>query len=154
MAKNKTNSILGFNNQEERDQLSDEMISLDFLEKIRQEIDNRKISKKELANRLGTSPSYVTQLFQGDKLINVRLLTKIKRALGGRIEILYYPNTPPTSLPTSKEVLQLAQGTTFVASAAFPNVVHAITSVVASNQEVFHTSLTTVSQENSYYSYE
>lgn len=84
-------NVIAFKNHEERDQLSDEMISLRFLEQISDIMSYEDISKKELAKRLKTSPSYVTQLFQGDKLINVRLLTKLKRALNISIDITCRP---------------------------------------------------------------
>lgn len=80
--------------QENRDSLSDELISLRFLAKVSKLMEDKNITKKELASKLETSPSYVTQLFQGDKLVNVRLLTKLKRALNLTIEITCQPVLP------------------------------------------------------------
>lgn len=93
MAASKNNRIVDAE-QESRDIFSDELISLRFLARVGELMDQRDISKKELASRLKTSPSYITQLFQGDKLVNVRLLTKIKRALNVTIEITCQPILP------------------------------------------------------------
>lgn len=40
------------------------------------------LSKKELAEKLGTSASYITQLYKGDKILNLELMAKIEEAFG------------------------------------------------------------------------
>ena len=39
------------------------------------------MSKKDLATAIGTSASYITQLFRGNKMINLEMLAKIQQAL-------------------------------------------------------------------------
>jgi transcriptional regulator with XRE-family HTH domain len=52
-----------------------------FLSEIEKVTSERGISRKELAELAGTSASYITQLYQGKKIINLQMLTRIKKAL-------------------------------------------------------------------------
>jgi transcriptional regulator with XRE-family HTH domain len=52
-----------------------------FLSEIDKITNERGINRKELAKLAGTSASYVTQLYQGKKIINLQMLTRIKKAL-------------------------------------------------------------------------
>jgi len=45
------------------------------------------LSKKELSNLVETSPSYITQLFRGDKLLNLLMLAKFELALDSEFDI-------------------------------------------------------------------
>lgn len=44
-------------------------------------------NRKQLAEKIGTSSSYITQLFRGDKLVNMLTLAKFQKALGLEFEI-------------------------------------------------------------------
>ena len=44
-------------------------------------------NRKQLAEKVGTSASYITQLFRGDKLVNMLTLAKFQKALGLEFEI-------------------------------------------------------------------
>ncbi len=44
-------------------------------------------TRRQLAEKIGTSPSYLTQLFRGDKLINMLTLAKFEKALNIDFEI-------------------------------------------------------------------
>jgi DNA-binding Xre family transcriptional regulator len=52
-----------------------------FLSEIDKITSERGINRKQLAKLAGTSASYITQLYQGKKIINLQLLTRIKKAL-------------------------------------------------------------------------
>jgi len=62
-----------------------------FLSEIDRITSERGINRKELAALAGTSPSYMTQLFQGKKIINLQMLTRIKKALNidFKVEVVY-----------------------------------------------------------------
>ena len=62
-----------------------------FLSEIDKITNERGINRKELAKLAGTSASYITQLYQGKKIINLQLLTRIKKALNidFKIEIIH-----------------------------------------------------------------
>ncbi len=63
------------------------MISYRFLSEVDKIMETRGIKKKELAIMLGTSASYITQLFNGNKLINLPTLAKLQHALGIKFSI-------------------------------------------------------------------
>jgi ribosome-binding protein aMBF1 (putative translation factor) len=44
-------------------------------------------SRKDLAEKIGTSPSYISQLFQGDKLINMNTLAIMQKVMGIQFEV-------------------------------------------------------------------
>jgi transcriptional regulator with XRE-family HTH domain len=52
-----------------------------FLSEIDKVTGERGINRKELARLAGTSASYITQLYQGNKIINLQMLARIKKAL-------------------------------------------------------------------------
>ena len=52
-----------------------------FLSEVEKISEERGISRKELAQMIGTSPSFITQLFQGTKTVNLTTLAKFQKAL-------------------------------------------------------------------------
>lgn len=52
-----------------------------FLSEIEKITIERGINRKEFARLAGTSASFITQLYQGKKIINLQMLTRIKKAL-------------------------------------------------------------------------
>jgi len=64
------------------------MIMFRILSEIeKQQVTGRKLKKNELASRLGVAPSYITQLYNGDKLLNLTMLAKIQRVFDITFEI-------------------------------------------------------------------
>jgi len=63
-----------------------------FLSEIDKITSERGINRKQLAKLAGTSASFITQLYQGKKIINLQMLTRIKKALDidYKIEIINY----------------------------------------------------------------
>jgi transcriptional regulator with XRE-family HTH domain len=80
-------------------------------------VDGKIIKNKELASKLGVSPSYITQLFNGDKLLNFTMLAKLQRVFNVTFEIKAKRNSP-SDLPlirknkirTKQSVNQLSEG--------------------------------------------
>ena len=70
-------NILKPANEEEAIRWEAEKITLGFMHEVEKLMVERGWTKKDLADKLGTSKSYVTQLFRADKLINVKLLAKL-----------------------------------------------------------------------------
>jgi ribosome-binding protein aMBF1 (putative translation factor) len=54
------------------------MIMYRFLSEIERIADKKGLNRKELAALIGTSPSYLTQLFRGNKLINMETIAKFQ----------------------------------------------------------------------------
>jgi transcriptional regulator with XRE-family HTH domain len=74
-------TMLSFDNEQDQLELDAKIIMAKFLEKV-QEISTQKgLKKKDLAEKIGTSASYITQLYRGHKLLNLMTLAKLQRAL-------------------------------------------------------------------------
>jgi len=58
-----------------------------YLTQIEQALDNQSMTQKELANKIDTSASYISQFFNLNKLINFKTLAKIELALDINFEL-------------------------------------------------------------------
>ena len=58
-----------------------QMLSYIFLGEAQKAMDRKGWTRKQLANEIGTSASYLTQLFRGDRLLNFKTVAKIEYAL-------------------------------------------------------------------------
>ncbi|RZJ48003.1 MAG: XRE family transcriptional regulator, partial [Flavobacterium sp.] len=85
--KNSFNEILSITSEQERLELEAQSLAFSFLAEIDKAMNEQKMSKKALANQMGTSASYITQLFRGDRLPNFTNLAKMKDALGLEFDI-------------------------------------------------------------------
>ena len=70
--------IFSFENKKEKIEHHEHMMMFRFLSELQKLMEELGLNKKELAKRIGTSPSYITQLFRGDKIINLHTLAKIE----------------------------------------------------------------------------
>jgi len=87
--------LFTFRNQEEEIEHEAYMIMFRFLSELEKiSSGEHPLKKKELAEKLGVSPSYITQLFNGRKLINLTTLAKIERAFNITFEIKVNQNEP------------------------------------------------------------
>jgi transcriptional regulator with XRE-family HTH domain len=87
----------------EKDQLSLDAlwIAAQFLGKVQDEMDIQQMTRKELATRIGTSASWLTQLFRGDKLPNLETIAQLQKAL--KIEFEIKQKTEIVSVTYQKE---------------------------------------------------
>lgn len=78
-----------FNNLSEEDHLDIDakILMFRFLSLIDAKREELGWSRKDLAAHIKTSPSFISQLFQGDKLINFTTLAKIQKVMGLEFEI-------------------------------------------------------------------
>lgn len=74
------------------------MLMAAFLSEIEAIQNKKNISRKELAKKIHTSGSYLTQVFRSKKPLNFVTLAKIKRALDIRFEIRAFPKEMTNSL--------------------------------------------------------
>lgn len=81
------NNLLTFADEHEEIEHEAAMIMFQFLSEVEKVMEDKKINKKDLAEIIGTSPSYITQLFRGDKLINFKTLAKIQKGLDMNFEV-------------------------------------------------------------------
>jgi len=69
------------------------LLAMKFLGLVDAEMEARQISKKELAQKVGTSASFITQLFMGDRKPSWNMLAKMEEALDLRFEITTVPKS-------------------------------------------------------------
>lgn len=79
--------LFSFQSKEEKIEHDAQMISYRFLSEVEKVCEEKKIKKKDLAETLGTSRSYITQLFRGNKQVNTYILAKLEDALDISFEI-------------------------------------------------------------------
>lgn len=79
--KSKFDSLLDFANDQEREDQEAGLLAMRFLSRVDKEMARRKMSKKELAGAVNTSPAFITQLFRGDRKPSWNMLVKMKDAL-------------------------------------------------------------------------
>jgi len=63
------------------------MVMYRILSEVERVADEKKLNRKDLAALIGTSPSYITQLFRGTKIINIETIAKFQKALDITFEI-------------------------------------------------------------------
>lgn len=78
---NPWDELLSFKNQKEEDKHEAQMLAFRFLSEVEKYQELQGMKKKELAKEIGTSASYITQLFRGNKPLNFETIAKMQRAL-------------------------------------------------------------------------
>lgn len=68
-------------NEEARIEHETHMLAFRFLGEVQRWQELLGVNRKELAKRVGTSASYITQLYRGDKIPNLEILIKMSEAL-------------------------------------------------------------------------
>jgi transcriptional regulator with XRE-family HTH domain len=66
-----------------------ESARFDVSEQMYKKMQRRKVSKAEMAHRLGTSRSYVTQMLQGNGNFTIDKMAEIAHALGCELRISF-----------------------------------------------------------------
>lgn len=72
--------IFAFDSNDDKIEHEAKMIMFRFLSELEKINAQEPFKKKDLALAIKTSPSYITQLYRGDKLINLLTLAKIQEA--------------------------------------------------------------------------
>lgn len=91
--------LFKFNTEEEDDEHEARMIMYRFLSEIERSSGQKRGLKKRLADAIGTSQSFITQLFNGDKFVNMLNLAKFQKALKIKFRIVAYPEKEFEILP-------------------------------------------------------
>lgn len=74
-------------NSEHDYELIAKVMTAEILNDIKEITEERDITRKGLAELIGTSASYLTQLYRGNKLLNFITLAKFKKVLNVDIEV-------------------------------------------------------------------
>ena len=73
--------------KEERIDKEAYVLHMKIMSEVEKKMKVRKWKKKDLAKAVGTSASYITQLFRGDRMVNLEMVAKFQEALGGEFSI-------------------------------------------------------------------
>lgn len=79
--------LFTFENKDDQYEVDAKLLMAKFLSELQPIIDEKQLKRKELAEMIGTSASYLTQLYRGNKLINLLTLAKLQSALGVSFQI-------------------------------------------------------------------
>ncbi len=74
--------------KEDKIQFEAEKIHLDLVFLVKEMMEQQGINRKQLAEKLGISPSYLTQLFTGDKLFNLKTIAKLQEVFDVKFKIV------------------------------------------------------------------
>jgi ribosome-binding protein aMBF1 (putative translation factor) len=78
--------ILKFRTEDDKIDFLTEALHLDIIAEVENLMEKREISRAELAKKLNTSKSYITQLFTGDKLLNLKTIVKLGKILNANVK--------------------------------------------------------------------
>lgn len=84
------NSLFESLSSEDMDKHEARMIMYRFLSEIERVYGKKRGLKSLLAQSVGKSKSFITQLFNGDKIVSLSMLAKFQRALGIKFKIIAY----------------------------------------------------------------
>ncbi len=90
---------LAFKDDEERIEVKASFIQLDILNEVKVLMEEKNISKTELARKLKKSKSFVSQLFSGDKLLNLKTIAQFEEIF----DVKFSPSFIKKNKRTNKE---------------------------------------------------
>lgn len=80
----------------QRDAYWVEKAKLDFSVALNRLFEKSGMSQKEVAEKLNTSPAYITKVFRGDANFTIETMTKLARAVDGQLQIHISPKHSKT----------------------------------------------------------
>lgn len=84
---NEFDDIFSFEETHDQIELDAQTLMAKFLSEVQEITDKKGIKRKDLAAKVGTSASYLTQLYRGHKLMNFLMAAKLQRALDIKFDI-------------------------------------------------------------------
>lgn len=78
-------------NAKQQDSYWVEKAKLDFSIALNRLFEKAGLSQKQLAEKLGTSPAYITKVFRGDANFTIETMTKLAHAVDGQLHIHIAP---------------------------------------------------------------
>lgn len=79
--------VFFFENESDVIDIEAHVIMAKFLSEIQEVADKMGVKRNELAKKIGTSASYLTQLYRGNKMLNLPTIAKFQKALDIKFEI-------------------------------------------------------------------
>lgn len=79
--------IISFRSDKERIGLIQDSIQLDLIDQLEEIMDRNNISKRELSEKLGVTKSFISQLFSGDKKLNLNHIAALVFYLNIKVDV-------------------------------------------------------------------
>lgn len=79
--------LLSFKSYEDEIQHDSQMLMYRFLSEVEILMERNNMTKKKLAEKIGTSASYITQLYRGNKPLNMETIAKFQKVFNITFEI-------------------------------------------------------------------
>ncbi len=79
--------LFAFDSKEEELEHAAKMLMFQFLSSFDKLFEDDSIKKKDIAEAIGSSASYITQLYRGDKIVNLKTLSKLQSKFNFTFEI-------------------------------------------------------------------
>lgn len=80
-------SLTSSNKDEEIDMLA-EIVNYDYVNAIKKSLQERGILPTDVASSIGVSKSYVSQIFNGSRMLNINFITRIRREFKISLELV------------------------------------------------------------------
>jgi antitoxin component HigA of HigAB toxin-antitoxin module len=80
-------SLRPSNDNEEIEMLS-EIVNLDYVNAIKKALSDRNILPTDVASSIKVSKSYVSQIFNGSRMLNINFITRIRREFNISLELV------------------------------------------------------------------
>lgn len=101
----KFKALLSSKTEEEMIERESYILMANYLSEIERLYKNDGLNRKELAAKIHTSPSYLTQVFRGSKPLNFLTLAKFKRALNLTFDVKVSIKSEETENPNQIDLL-------------------------------------------------
>ena len=98
MNKNKSTSIvkkkdslensLSFKNKKEEIRILTDLVNYEYVESIKNSLSIRRISSSTIASDIGVSKSYVSQVLNGNRHLNLSFITRLRRQYAIPLELI------------------------------------------------------------------
>lgn len=91
-ANNPWDAVLAFPTEDEAIKHDAQLLMFGFLSEVSKYQELQQMTRKTLSEKIGTSASYLTQLFRGNKPLNFETLAKLQKALNIQFQITTRPS--------------------------------------------------------------
>lgn len=81
---NELEDLFKFENEAERIEIKASFIQIDILKEVNDFMEAKNISRTELAKKLKKSKSFISQLFSGDKQLNLKMIAQLQEILDAK----------------------------------------------------------------------
>lgn len=72
-------------------------VALGFIDQCERRMTQKRMSRKELAENLGVSESYISRIFKNPALLTFKMISRIARNFGEKASVVLYDDNDPNN---------------------------------------------------------